>query len=325
MKSSVVGIIFIGILSVYVTSIWAADDMGESFRTVKMYLPSADGKCELVLTNVPQSPPDRDRWFRQINSDLEKREVPFRMIEMHIPSDGGMSEMVVTNMPLSLVVSLVPRLVSQFEKEDRAGTTAYHSDRDAEIKKCLLSDMPDWDNARLTVERQEKKGKLLAKIPLPSAPNNVREVMRELPRSRRGGVPRDDLPGWAMEMERLGILPVWTGNAWADGMPLVLNGFGLEIPVNVQKTLFDINWLERSRGPYFYTDDEIREMMSLALSDDRNLPLTRVSLACDGYDLKFDKTFYIWRVTATNAPRTTLDLLGLLLPESKQEKMPPKK
>jgi hypothetical protein len=38
------------------------------------------------------------------------------------------------------------------------------------------------------------------------------------------------------------------------------------------------------------------------------LPDRRLSLAYDGYDLKFDKTFYIWRITGTNAPRIPVEL-----------------
>jgi len=122
----------------------------------------------------------------------------------------------------------------------------------------------------------------------------MRDIIKTAPNNIVGG-----------SFDVAGFLPVWTGEKWADGMPLVLNGF--DVPKKkVQEELHRLNQLERMCGNYLYSETEIKEMngqffisMYPPLA---KLPTVRFWIETAGYELKFDKTFYIWRIAGTNAP-----------------------
>jgi hypothetical protein len=179
------------------------------------------------------------------------------------------------------VINGVARLTSA----DKAETTAYYSDREAEIEKNLQdAEKPQVDNEE---NREHHANRiLLASIPLPVASDTMRDIIKST---------------LNMRFHKTDILPVWTGKKWVDGMPLALNGF--IVPDEISTRLRTINFQERSFGIYFWPDEERRKrsIFSGFHPPDRFL-LSRVVLENMGYELKFDKTFYIWRITGTNAP-----------------------
>ncbi|MGI6390729.1 MAG: hypothetical protein ACOX7Q_11115 [Kiritimatiellia bacterium] len=182
-------------------------------------------------------------------------------------------------------VSPVSRL-SQLALADRAGTTAYHSDRDTEVVKFLRG----TNNVAAAKEKavDYRKSQLLVAIPIPPSSGSVKDAIKTTKGSGR-------------KYHEEGILPVWTGSEWTDGMPLALNGFS--VPEEIRAQLMSINFQERAFGAYFWTESERRKRMQFSgfHPTDRFL-LSRTRLENLGYTLKFDKTFYIWRITGTNAP-----------------------
>jgi len=176
--------------------------------------------------------------------------------------------------------------LSQLALADRAGTTAYHSDRDTEVVKFLHG----TNNVAVAKEKavDYRKSQLLAAIPIPPSSGSVKDAIKTTKGSGR-------------KYHEEGILPVWTGSEWTDGMPLALNGFS--VPEEIRAQLMSINFQERAFGAYFWTESERRKRLQFSgfHPTDRFL-LSRIRLENLGYTLKFDKTFYIWRITGTNAP-----------------------
>jgi len=194
---------------------------------------------------------------------------------------------------------------------DKSGKTSYSSDRDAEVKKFLRGASMEAFNATKNERYREELAFYISALPRLPASASLKEAIKAMPRviGERIFDVRD-------------FLPVWTGHAWEEGMPLVLNGF--TVPDRILWDLHFINWAERSCGSYVYAEGELREFDPEIISDIQSpYPLLqrRVALARSGYDLKFDKTFYVWRIMATNA----LMKVAPPLPKDNQTKVPTKK
>lgn len=176
--------------------------------------------------------------------------------------------------------------LSQLELADKAEITAYYSDRDAEIIKFLHG----ANKATAADENPagDKKSQSLSTIPAPRLSDTVKDAIKTTKNNGR-------------KYQEEGILPVWTGSEWIDGMPLALNGFS--VPEEIRARLLSINFQERAFGAYFWSESERkkRSQFSGFHPADRFL-LSRIRLEKMGYSLKFDKTFYVWRITGTNAP-----------------------
>lgn len=176
--------------------------------------------------------------------------------------------------------------LSQLALADKAEATSYYSDRDAEITKFLRG-----TNKVTAVDENavgDKKSQALSAIPAPRFSDTVKDAIKAT---------KDH----GKKYQEEGILPVWTGSEWVDGMPLALNGFSVHEEIRAR--LLSINFQERAFGAYFWAESERkkRSQFSGFHPADRFL-LYRIRLENMGYALKFDKTFYVWRITGTNAP-----------------------
>lgn len=176
--------------------------------------------------------------------------------------------------------------LSQLALADKSETTAYYSDRATEITKFLRG------TNKVTAADQkavsDKKSQSLSAIPTPRFSGDVTDAIKAT---------KDN----GKKYQEEGILPVWTGSEWVDGTPLALNGFA--VPEEIRERLLTINFQERAFGIYFWPESERkkRSQFSGFHPTDRFL-LSRITLEKQGYTLKFDKTFYIWRITGTNSP-----------------------
>jgi hypothetical protein len=92
------------------------------------------------------------------------------------------------------------------------------------------------------------------------------------------------------------IIPVWTGNEWIDGTSLVFNG--INIPEKTKRDVIELNRDELDNGWRLMPIQEREQKMAKHnfTGDYR----TEITMA--GYEVKYDKTFGIWRITGTNAP-----------------------
>jgi len=176
--------------------------------------------------------------------------------------------------------------IEQYNAADRAETTAYHSDRDAEVTKFLRK-----TNSVIGSYQSD----FLSTIPIPSASDGVKDIIKVTTKNFTGG-----------KFVVVDFLPVWTGEKWMDGMSLAVNGF--DVPKKILPYLRDLNWLERVCGNYFYSKVEESKVEDKEMKTFGGFPPTvrlsskRFALESFGYDLKFDKTFYVWRVVGLNVP-----------------------
>ena len=96
------------------------------------------------------------------------------------------------------------------------------------------------------------------------------------------------------ELANMGVIPVWSGKAWIDGSPLAMNGYAVK--EQVEQKLVNLNYAA-ALSRFFSGPDG--DLLGGARSQ---VHVTRMSLLNLGYELKYDKTFCIWRITGTNAP-----------------------
>jgi len=178
----------------------------------------------------------------------------------------------------------------QYEAADRVGTNAYHSDRDVDIAKFLRPSNRELSASEKVIESD--KSNFLSAVPIPSASASMRDIIKTAPNNIVGG-----------SFDVAGFIPVWTGEKWADGMPLALNGFDVSEKHGAFQQLHRLNWMERTYGNYFCVEVEEKEMkIVLGPSPLVKLYAARFWMEMAGYEIKFDKTFYIWRIVETNAP-----------------------
>jgi hypothetical protein len=178
--------------------------------------------------------------------------------------------------------------LSQLALADKSEATAYYSDRDKEITKFLrVTNRVSGTNEKAI---GDKTSVTLSAIPTPRISDTTKDALKST-------------TGSGKKFLEEGILPVWTGSEWVDGMTLVVNGF--PVPKEIRTRLLNINFQERAFGAYFWPESERkkRSQFSGFHPTDRFL-LSRITLENMGYKLEFDKTFYIWRITGTNAPAT---------------------
>ena len=173
----------------------------------------------------------------------------------------------------------------QLKAADESGATAYHSDRDAEVAKFLCK-----TNRVSTADRESKP---LSRIPPPADFASMKDAVKAIPALK-------------LNLSEADEFPIWTGDTWVGGIPFILNGF--DVPKPVRSDLLRINRWERSAGIYLHSKDERKVGEKYAkLGEPTTLDrifLQRIVLENGGFEVKFDKTFYIWRLTGTNAPPT---------------------
>ena len=175
--------------------------------------------------------------------------------------------------------------MSRLAQSDGAGSTSYCSDRHIEIEKFLCATNRFQDG---NAKAKEEAKSVLSSIPVPVASDNMRDIITATVDK-------------GFRFHEADILPVWTGEEWVDGMPLVLNGFS--VSKEIRDRLLSINCQERSFGVYFWPESKRKELSKFSGYHPPNrFFLSRIALENMGYELKFDKTFYIWRVTGTNTP-----------------------
>lgn len=98
------------------------------------------------------------------------------------------------------------------------------------------------------------------------------------------------------------VIPVWTGTGWIDGLPLVINGF--DVPDNVKEDLLKLNYAEQSYGERTVPERAKESQKFFSGRPDVNHINKRMVIMKQGYEVRYDKTFGIWRITGTNAPTT---------------------
>ncbi len=97
------------------------------------------------------------------------------------------------------------------------------------------------------------------------------------------------------------IIPVWNGNAWVNGWPLISSGH--ELPQELADMLVNMNYTEQNLG---FSSMPTEERCKMTVSGEYwfKMGQARAKLLRAGYPTAFDKTFGIWRITGTNAPAT---------------------
>lgn len=96
------------------------------------------------------------------------------------------------------------------------------------------------------------------------------------------------------------VIPVWTGTVWVDGLPLMINGF--EISDSVKEDLLKLNFAEQSYGERTVPERAKESQNYFSGRPDVNHIAKRLVIMKQGCEIKYDKTFGIWRITGTNAP-----------------------
>ena len=96
------------------------------------------------------------------------------------------------------------------------------------------------------------------------------------------------------------VIPVWTETGWVDGLPLVINGF--EISDSVKEDLLKLNFAEQSFGERTVPERAKESQKYFSERPDVNHIGKRLVIMKQGHEVKYDRTFGIWRITDTNAP-----------------------
>ena len=179
----------------------------------------------------------------------------------------------------ALAMQTMVKAFRQQEQQDAAGLSEYESNKETELHNFdrRPQSTADSDTAKLAENLA-----LLSALPTPDVVTNSTERDRiDVERTRE-------------KLMNTQVIPVWTGTAWIDGMSLACNGF--ECSPNIKKSLSSLNyWDKYNRQPSIHGDTTLGK----ALGTSR---LARWSLGEAGYEVKYDKTFGIWRITGTNAP-----------------------
>ena len=192
--------------------------------------------------------------------------------------------------------------VNQLRIADESEATAYHSDRGADVVKFLGK-----ANRTPTADGEPHP---FSRFPPPTDYASMKDAIRALPELIRNLSEADKRKLSKTDDFRLSEaddLPVWTGEAWVGGMPFILNGFdvGTSTRINLER----INNRERFAGIYFYSKEERTPKSNFSLGELTSLERlhqTRAEFENGGLEVKFDKTFYIWRLVSTNKPVETL-------------------
>lgn len=153
----------------------------------------------------------------------------------------------------------------------------YHTDRDIDLKKFGLAVSPTNGACSPVALR-------------------ISQCLLNMPRPPESVSPSPPIGDETIrrELANMGAIPVWTGRAWIDGLPLAINGYNVK--EQAEKELVEVNlWDAVSR--FFSGPDG--DILGGARS---NVQACRMSLLYLGYVVKFDTTFGIWRVTSTNIP-----------------------
>lgn len=95
------------------------------------------------------------------------------------------------------------------------------------------------------------------------------------------------------------IVPIWTGTDWIDSRLLASNGFSL--PDKIQQQLTELNYWEQNFGIHSVPERKTEPFSGRNIGKINGL---RLAIIKAGFSVKYDKTFYIWRITGTNAPTT---------------------
>jgi len=183
--------------------------------------------------------------------------------------------------------------MKQLAAADESGATAYYSDREADVAKFLGK-----ANRTPTADGEPHP---FSQILPPTGFVSMKDAIRAIP-AFIGNLNEED----KRKLSEADDFPVWTGEAWVGGMPFILNGFdvGRSTRINLQR----LNNLERSAGVYFYSKEERTpkgNYIQWGFTDLEQLHVRRVELEFYGFDVKFDKTFYVWRLVSTNVPLDT--------------------
>ena len=192
---------------------------------------------------------------------------------------------VATNNPASATsrkeMQTIGKAFRQQEQQDAAGLSEYESNKEDELRKFERGPQSTVDS---DATKLAESLALLSALPNPDVFSNATErAQLDIERTRE-------------QLMNTQVIPVWTGRAWIDGISLACNGF--ECSRNVKKNLSSLNFWDRyNRQQSIHGDTTLGK----ALGTTR---LARWSLLESGYEVKFDKTFGIWRITGTNAPAT---------------------
>lgn len=163
----------------------------------------------------------------------------------------------------------------RMKQQDAHGEHTFQSDRTAELQKFGIS--------TATLSKKASKLLLLLKKPDVNTQNNSSVFL--------------DNKHLYRQLFDEQIIPVWSGTDWLDGRSLILNSF--KASDEIQKQLVALNYWEQSFGVCSVPE---RKKQPFAGSSAGTIIGMRLELVNAGYELKFDKTFNIWRIMGTNTP-----------------------
>ena len=168
-------------------------------------------------------------------------------------------------------------------KHDKSGRYDMQSDREKELQRFELP-VTSSDKVVSTGEMES----LFMRLSRPSEGNSVLS---------HGRVSDSEIRQKLFDMR---VIPVWTGTEWADGLPLVINGF--KIPDGMKVDLLKLNFAEQSYGSRTVPERAKESQNYFSGRPDVNHIAKRLVIMKQGYEVKYDRTFGIWRITGTNAP-----------------------
>ena len=174
--------------------------------------------------------------------------------------------------------------LKQLGQQDTQGFNTFQSDRTAELQKFGYSSA---STNKTFSQLSAKACDLLSALKKPVG--DSRESYLQFPENNR----------LLRQMFDELVVPVWTGKDWADSRPLSFNGFN--IPDKIQKRLMELNYWGQNFGVHSVPE---RAKEPFSGRNTGKIDGLRLAIINDGFLVKYDRTFGIWRITGTNAPAT---------------------
>lgn len=167
---------------------------------------------------------------------------------------------------------------AKIRQMDAEGLSEYESERESELKKIIT-----MSGANIT--------------PAPTT-QKITDYLLKMPCSEKSCATTNDIPAGDKEIRKRlmleRIVPLWTGTNWIDGTVLANNGFN--VSRKGEELLASLNYFD-AVSRYFSGPNG--DLLGGARSQ---IQAARMSLLFLNYEVKYDKTFGIWRITGTNAP-----------------------
>jgi hypothetical protein len=171
--------------------------------------------------------------------------------------------------------------LKQLSQQDAQGLNTFQSDRAGELQKCCSS-----------TEATNKTPSMLS-----AKAHELLSSLKSPVDTSRTVVPLLENKPLCRQLIDEQVVPVWTGTDWIDSRFLAFNGFAP--PDKVQKRIMELNYWEQNFGVHSAPE---RAKEPFSGRNTGKIDGLRLAIINDGFLVKYDRTFGIWRITGTNAP-----------------------